>query len=156
MISVMFVCLGNICRSPAAEGILFHQAKSSSPPLELHVESSAIGGWHSGQLPDHRMRAAIQSRGIELVSRAQQIDVTDFDRFDYVLAADNEILMDLHSLTSRLEHKAKIFLITEFSGAYKGEEVPDPYFGGEAGFEYVLDMLEDSCAGLIEHLQKAK
>lgn len=154
MTSILFVCLGNICRSPAAEGLLRHKAEPLSEFKDLHIESCGLGDWHVGQLPDPRMRDAIKNRGIILSSRAQRFRPSFLDRFDYILAADKEVLKDLYHFAHTSEHKAKIHLMTAFGITFKGEEVPDPYYGGDAGFELVLDMLEDACDGLLTHLKK--
>jgi len=153
MSSVLFVCLGNICRSPAAEGILrhLHQHKAADKPL--HIESCGLGDWHKGKLPDERMREAAKIRGIVLTSRAQKFQPDFFDRFDLILVADKKVLHELYAHASSSEHKAKIQMMTHFSSAYFDQEVPDPYYDGEAGFEHVLNMLEDSCEGLLEHLK---
>lgn len=153
MPSVMFVCLGNICRSPAAEGLLRHIALRDPIGEVLYIESSGLGDWHIGQLPDERMRVAAKNRGIVLSSRAQQFKHAFLDRFDLILAADNQILKDLYQYAKTPDHKAKIHLITNFSSSYQGQEIPDPYYQGEAGFELVLDMIEDSCEGLLNFLK---
>lgn len=155
-ISVLFVCLGNICRSPAAAALLHHLAEASSTADELIIDSCGLGGWHTGALPDPRMRHAAQHRGITLASRAKQFRQDYFDSFDYILAADMLVLLGLHELTSSIEQKAKIHLYTSFGTRYKGEDIPDPYHGGDAGFERVLDMLEDCCEGLLVHLNLYK
>lgn len=149
MVSVLFVCLGNICRSPAAEGILRHLNEKNQPPLDLHVESCGIGSWHIGKLPVEEMRRASEERGIILSSRAQQFQHDFFNRFDYILAADHSVLNELFRYADKLEYKPKIHLITEFSSQYFREEIPDPFCRGEPAFELVLDMLEDSCKGLL-------
>lgn len=153
MASVLFVCLGNICRSPAAEGVLRKMASEHEHLKDLHVESCGIGDWHVGQLADERMRHAAEGRGVILSSRAQQFHHTFLDRFDYILAVDQEVLNDLYHHARNPEHKAKIHLITAFSKCYPGQEVPDPYYGGEGAFEHVLNIIEDSCEGLVEHLK---
>lgn len=154
MPSVLFVCLGNICRSPAAEGILRHLAAKDAIK-ELVVESCGIGAWHVGQLPDERMRHASKNRGFYLESRAQQFTYAFYDRFDLILAADREVLNALIQHAQLPEHKTKIKLITHFSSCYPDEEIPDPYYRGDSGFEQVLDMIEDSCHGILEHLRDA-
>lgn len=154
MVAVLFVCLGNICRSPAAQGLLVHAAAKTHGLQGLHVESCGMGDWHVGQLPDERIREAAKERGVVLTSRAQVFHPSFFSRFDYILAADLEVLHGLHGHAESPEHKVKVHLITTFSEAYKNEEIPDPYYGGEAAFELVLDMLEDSCNGLVQHLLK--
>jgi protein-tyrosine phosphatase len=154
MISILFVCLGNICRSPAAEGVLIHLAKQNNPPMDIYVESCGLGSWHKGQLPDERMRIAAKARGIVLTSRAQPFHPDFFEKFDYILAADNSVMYELHKWAKIPEHKAKIHLITRFSPSYYNQEVPDPYYYGQAHFEQVLDMLEDSCRGILDHILK--
>lgn len=152
-ISVMFVCMGNICRSPAAEGILRHLSQED-PSLQIHVESSGIGDWHLGQAPDKRMQEASQARGIALTSRAKQFQYNHLDKFDYILAADKEVLKYLYHMAKNPDQKAKIFLMSSFSTIYQGEEIPDPYYRANGAFELVLDMLEDSCDGLLQHFRE--
>jgi len=154
MPSVLFVCLGNICRSPAAEGLLRHLALREGLGNDLEVQSCGIGEWHVGQLPDERMRDASKARGVILSSRAQQFNPSFFELFDYILVVDNEVLSHLYQFAKNPEQKAKIHLITAFSACYRNEEIPDPYYGGEAAFELVLDMLEDACEGLLREFQK--
>lgn len=155
MVSVLFVCLGNICRSPAAEGVLKHFV-GRHPELDIHVESCGIGDWHVGQLPDSRMCRATENRGITLVSRAQVFDPAFLEAFDYILAADKSILHELYQHAKSTELKAKIHLITQFSKTYREEDIPDPYFKGTDSFELVLDMLEDSCQGLLEKIHQTR
>ncbi|MEI8364990.1 MAG: low molecular weight protein-tyrosine-phosphatase [Parachlamydiaceae bacterium] len=149
--SVLFVCLANTCRSPAAEGVLRHLAEKQG--LDCYVESCGVGAWNVGQLPSEKMREATQKRGIHLASRSQQFDPQFFDRFDLILVADREVLNELYHYAKTPQHKGKIHLITHFSSAYKDQVIPDPYYGGEAGFEHVLDMIEDSCHGIIKEIQ---
>lgn len=151
-LSILFVCLGNICRSPAAESILRHLAKKEN--VDLHIESCGLGDWHEGCLPDERMREASKNRGFLLTSRAQKIQPDFFDRFDLIFVADQKIMNELYKFAPKPEHKAKMHYITHFSTAFRGAEVPDPYYEGEAGFEHVLDILEDSCEGIISHIKK--
>ncbi len=147
--SVMFVCLGNICRSPAAEAIL----KKMEP--EWRISSSGIGSWHIGHLPDERMREAALNRGVPLTSRAQQFLLGHFDEYDLILAADLEVLHHLQAHAKTPSEKAKVHLITAFSETYKNEEVPDPYFQGGNAFDLVLDILEDACRGISQHVKKS-
>ncbi len=154
MIKVMFVCLGNICRSPAAEATLRHMAEEGGLSPHLEIDSSGLGAWHVGQQADSRMRTAAQTRGLSLVGRAKQFNHSHLDAFDYILASDHEVLNELLRITHTPEHKAKIHLMTAFSPAFQGKEVPDPYYNGYGAFEEVLDMLEDACEGLILHIQK--
>jgi protein-tyrosine phosphatase len=152
-IRVMFVCMGNICRSPAGEGIL-RELANQYPSLKIYVESCGIGDWHIGQAPDWRIQKASNARGIVLTSRAQQFREAFLDEFDYILAADKEVLKILYQYAKTSNHKAKVFLITAFSSVYSGQEIPDPYYQSNGAFELVLDMLENSCQGLLEHLHR--
>jgi protein-tyrosine phosphatase len=153
MSSVMFVCLGNICRSPAGEGIL--KAFLNNEGVEsVRVESSGLGSWHVGELPNPRMRKVARERGYELESRAQLFTPNFFDSFEYILAADRSVYEELVSMAKTDERKKRVFYMTAFSETYKGEEVPDPYYGGEEGFYHVLDMLEESCKGLVSELKQ--
>jgi protein-tyrosine phosphatase len=150
-LKVLFVCLGNICRSPAGEGILKHLLVQN-PSLDVTVASCGMGDWHVGHAADARMQEAIKMRGITLTSRAQKFQREFLDQFDYILAADKEVLTQLYHYAQTPQQKSKISLMTEFSSIYKGQEVPDPYYEEQRGFEFVIDMLEDSCQGLVEHL----
>lgn len=152
MVKVLFVCLGNICRSPAAEGVLRHMASEAG--IDIHVESCGIGDWHIGALPDLRIRSAAKARGIVLSNRAQKFREDYLDNFDYILAADNEVLEHVHYFAKTPQQKAKVHLITAFSKSFQGENIPDPFYGSDAAFENTLDIIEDACAGLIAHLQK--
>lgn len=144
--------MGNICRSPAGEAILKNLVNQDTS-LQIYVESCGIGDWHLGQAPDKQMQQAAKGRGITLTSRAQQFQLTFFDKFDYILAADKEVLKYLYHYAKTPEQKAKIFLMTAFSSIYQGQEVPDPYCQSSGTFELVLDILEDSCMGLIQHIR---
>lgn len=155
MPSILFVCLGNICRSPAAEGILKHLAKKENVQ-DLLIASCGLGNWHEGKLPDLRIQEAAKRRGIVLSSRAQPFKMDFFKEFDFILAADREVLNTLYRYARTPQEKAKIHLITAFSKSYKDEEIPDPYYEGEAGFELVLDMLEDACEGLFYQIKNKK
>ena len=151
-VSVLFVCLGNICRSPAGEGVLKYLVNQDSS-LDIHVESCGIGDWHLGQPPDRRMQEAAAMRGIPLTSRAQQFQSNFLDKFDYILVSDKEILKFLYQHAKTAEHKAKIHLMTAFSSVYSGQEVPDPYYQPNGAFDLVLNMLEDACQGLLRHIR---
>jgi len=147
MRSVLFVCLGNICRSPAAEGILREFAKRKG--IDLRVESCGIGDWHAGQLPDPRMCAAASDRGFVLASRCKQFHPSFFEEFDLILAVDREVLNDLYKYAETIEHKAKVRLATSHSITYKDQDIPDPYYGGRSDFDLVLDILEEICEELL-------
>lgn len=152
MISVLFVCLGNICRSPAAEGLLRHFVHKQSKEEAFHIQSCGLGDWYVGHLPDERMREAAKNRGIVLASRAQLFKKEFFDQFDYIFAADHEVLNALYRHALSPAHKTKLHLMTAYSSCYPGEDVLDPFYQGGQAFERVLDMLEDSCEGFLEHL----
>lgn len=124
--------------------------------MDISVESCGLGDWHQGQLPDERMQKAAKYRGLTLTSRARGFRSEFFDNFDYILCADNKVLFELHRFAKIPEHKEKIHLITSFSTVFKDQEVPDPYYGGEGHFDLVLDMLEESCQSLLDHLSEEK
>ncbi len=150
--SILFVCMGNICRSPAGEAILKDMAQKDSS-LNIHTESCGMGDWHVGQSPDSRIQEAALARGLALTSRAKQFQPRFLADFDYILAADQEVLQSLYQYVKTPEQKAKIFLMTAFSSIYKDQEIPDPYRQSKGAFEQVLDMLEDSCRGLLQHIR---
>ncbi len=151
MVSVLFVCLGNICRSPAAEGVLRHLAAEKGYASRLHVASCGIGDWHVGEPADYRMRFAAQSRGVTLDGKAQKFLHSFFDTFDHILVVDENMLKHLLDLAPLSAHP-KLNLITHFSPNYKGQPIPDPYYGGETGFANVLDIIHDSCKGLLKQI----
>lgn len=151
-VKVLFVCLGNICRSPAAEATLKHFLQDQVD-LNVSVESCGIGDWHIGQSPDRRMQEASQARGYKMIGRAQQFQQAYFDIFDYILVSDEEVLKNLYRYAKTPEHKAKIKLMTHFSPRYRDQEVPDPYYSSSGAFDLVLDMLEDACEGLLSHIR---
>jgi protein-tyrosine phosphatase len=150
---LLFVCLGNICRSPAAEGVFLHLLAQEGLGHAFQVDSAGTGGWHRGQPADSRMRAAAARRGITLPSRARQIETDDLHRFDRILTMDNDNLAAVQALARSVEHRARIEPITSFCPELHINEVPDPYYGGSRGFEQVLDLLEQACAGLLDQLR---
>ncbi|MGG7568106.1 low molecular weight protein-tyrosine-phosphatase [Rhodovulum sp. DZ06] len=146
---LLFVCLGNICRSPAAEGVMRALAARHGTALEL--DSAGTGAWHVGNPPDPRMRAAAAARGYPIDDlRARQAEAADFHRFDMILAMDRSNFRDLRAIAPRGTEGRLSLMLSH--GAHGGGDVPDPYYGGEDGFDHVLDLLEDSCAGLLEKL----
>ncbi len=153
MISVLFVCMANICRSPALEACLKHLA-AKSKNFELHVDSCGVGWSHLGQHPDSRMFEAAKKRGILIDHRAHEFQDLFFDQFDYILAVDEEILEQLKKRAQTTEQKEKIKLATEFSSKYPRKEIPDPYYMGHTGFDTTMDIVFDSCEGLFKHLKK--
>ena len=142
--SILFVCTGNICRSPTAEGVLKSLCKQHG--IELHIESAGLGDWHVGHPPDERAQHHAKNRGYDLsAQRARQVRAEDFERFDMVLARDRGHLRALQNLAPA-HHHAKIRLFVE------GRDVPDPYYGGPDGFEKVLDLVEAHCKRLLQEL----
>ena len=151
---ILFVCLGNICRSPAAEGIFNQKIKERDLEQLFVVDSAGTGSWHVGNLPDKRMRATALSRGIELTSRSRQIEENDLYEFDQILVMDQDNLDAVKSLTKDQNNpvNSKIKLILSYSKNFQLDEVPDPYYGGKNGFEKVIDLLDDAMDGLIDSL----
>ena len=151
---ILFVCLGNICRSPAAEWIFNQKIKDRDLEKLFVVDSAGTGGWHVGNLADRRMREAALSRGIELTSRSRQIDANDLCEFDYIIVMDKENLHAVESLIKDDIHfiNSKIKLILSYSKISKLDEVPDPYYGGQNGFEKVIDLLDEAIDELIDSL----
>ncbi len=150
---MLFVCLGNICRSPAAEGVFLHLLDREGLRHGFEVDSAGTGGWHVGRQADARMRAAAARRGIHLTSRARQLEAADLHRFDHILTMDDENLAAVRALARGTGATARIGPLTRHSRLLSCREVPDPYYGGPDGFERVLDLLEDACAGLLEDLR---
>lgn len=146
---ILFVCMGNICRSPAAEGILKNLVEHNNISHLFEIDSAGTINYHEGELPDSRMRAHAQRRGYILDSRSRQILPEDGEYFDYIICMDINNYNNLRNIISK-EHHHKIEMMNNFSSSYKGQDVPDPYYGGEKGFELVLDMLEEGCEGIIK------
>ena len=155
--SILFVCLGNICRSPAAEGILRDRIVRAGLSDRIEVDSAGTYGGHRGDLPDPRMRSAASRRGYALTHRARQVREEDFERFDRIIAMDDMNYETLHRLAPSRESSRRIFRMTEFCRRHPDRTyVPDPYYEGHEGFELVLDMLEDGCEGLLADLEREK
>ena len=153
-ISVLFVCLGNICRSPAAEAIFISLLEKKGLTDAFIVDSAGTGSWHIGKKADSRMRIAAERRDINILSRARQITSKDFNDFNYILAMDDSNFRNIQDLKSKTSFKdfPSIKKIQSFRSGFNEQEVPDPYFGGDEGFDYVLDILEDSVSGFLESI----
>jgi len=153
-VSVLFVCMGNICRSPTAQGVFARLVEEHSLADIIEIDSAGTHAYHIGEQPDARASAAALNRGVDLSSqKARRVSPDDFERFDYVLAMDNdnyEILAA--SCPSGLESRLRLFL--EFAPDLETREVPDPYYGGGSGFERVLDMIEQASAGLLAEIRQ--
>jgi protein-tyrosine phosphatase len=154
MVRVLFVCLGNICRSPTAEGVFRTVVERAGLLQHIEIDSAGTHAYHVGEPPDARAQAAAQRRGVDLSGlRGRRATRVDIERFDYILAMDEENYQNLQALSPQgLEHKIRLFL--EFAPQRPEREVPDPYFGGEGGFERVLDMIEEASEGLLAHLRE--
>ena len=153
-ISVLFVCLGNICRSPAAEAIFINLLEKNGLNEGFIVDSAGTGSWHIGKKADSRMRFAAERRDIKISSRARQITCKDFEKFNYILAMDDSNFQNIQNLKNRTSSSdfASIKKIQNFKSVFNDLEVPDPYFGGDEGFDHVLDILEDSVSGFLESI----
>ena len=154
MISVLFVCLGNICRSPMAEGVFNRILERENQQENFNVDSAGLHDYHQGELPDSRMRAHANRRGYTLTHRSRPVTKADFDKFDYIIGMDNQNIRGLTRLAQTDEHRAKILQMTDFCTLHNAAEVPDPYYGGAQGFEYVIDLLEDAVGNLFKTLTK--
>lgn len=150
---ILFVCLGNICRSPAAEGILRRMIVQRGVENEIETDSAGTYAGHTGDLPDPRMRRAALRRGYELTHRARQIRREDFYEFDRIVVMDDTNYEHVHRLAPSRDYAEKIFRMTEFCRRTDCTYIPDPYYEGHEGFERVLDLLEVGCAGLLDDLR---
>jgi protein-tyrosine phosphatase len=145
-VRILFVCLGNICRSPTAEGVMRHLLAERGLAGEVEVQSAGTGAWHVGSAPDERATAAALRRGIVLDGAARQVRPRDFEDFDLIVAMDRSNLRDLLDIAPDDDARGKVRLLLD------GADVPDPYYGGERGFDEVLDLVEEACAGLLDEV----
>jgi protein-tyrosine phosphatase len=165
-IRVSFVCLGNICRSPMAEGVFRHLVEQAGLAEQFQIESAGIGGWHTGQAPDLRAQATARTHGLTLINRAQQFRPADFARLDVILALDGEVASELRRMAPSARERDKVHLLREYDpllAAKPGDkrrdtelDVPDPYYGGVEGFEDAYLMIERSSRRLLESLTANK
>lgn len=152
---LLFICLGNICRSPAAEGVMKHIVESENAGSDFYIDSAGIGGWHVGELPDKRMRVHAARRGYNLNSRARQFTEDDFGRFDYIIVMDDDNYKNVSSRARTENERQKVLrMCNYFSNDIQMQSVPDPYYGGDRDFELALDLIENGCAGLFDSIRK--
>jgi protein-tyrosine phosphatase len=155
MTKILFVCLGNICRSPTAEAVMRGLVEQRGLQGRVEVDSAGTGGWHVGESPDARAAAAARARGFTLGGRARQVSVQDFRDFDLILAMDHANERDLRGTAPDRQAAAKVRLLRDFDPSSDGSgerDVPDPYYGGADGFERVIDLVEAACAGVLDSL----
>ena len=146
--SILFVCLGNICRSPAGEGLLQHSVDALQLQDRIEIDSAGTIGYHTGKPADHRMRKAALNRGVELLSLSRKITIEDLHSFDLVIAMDRENLADIQRMTSK--PTAELKLLSDFLGDNWPSDVPDPYYGGEDGFELMYRLIDTAVLGLVD------
>ncbi len=149
---ILFICMGNICRSPTAEGVFRKLLSERNLHHLIETDSAGTEGWHTGSAPDGRAQQTAGQRGIDISGlRARQISQADMEYYDLIIAMDHDNHSRLHSLAGE-QHGHKIRLLLEYSERFSDTEVPDPYYGGDHGFDLVLDMIEESCEHLIQHI----
>lgn len=154
-VKVMFVCLGNICRSPLAHAIFERDVKNAGLSDQILIESSGTGSWHVGHLPDPRMRKEAASHGVEMTHKARHFIAQDLENYDLIFAMDKQNRIDILSLDKEGKHADKVVLFREFQpGAEKGAEVPDPYYGDAEGFTNVYHMVEETSAKVLEYIKE--
>jgi protein-tyrosine phosphatase len=151
---ILFVCLGNICRSPAAENIMNHQVKQAGLGQAIVCDSAGTSSYHVGNSPDRRMSAAAQKRGVPMQGQARQFVREDFDRFDLIVAMDRDNYSNILYLDPEQDHRDRVKMMCAFASKHPDKDVPDPYYGGDAGFDYVIDLLDDACSGLLTQIRR--
>lgn len=153
-LSVLFVCLGNICRSPTAEGVFRKLVEDAGLDAHIRIDSAGTAGYHEGAPPDSRAVAAASVRGINLDGlRARKVVPRDFEEFDLILAMDEDNILDLRQVAPE-GARARILLLLDYAPGARGRAVPDPYYGGRNGFEQVLDLVTEACSGLLEDVRR--
>ena len=154
---LLFVCLGNICRSPTAEGVMRALVADAGLEEAIHIDSAGTGSWHVGSAPDERATAAAGARGLVLEGAARQVQPADFVDFDLLVAMDRENTRELRAMAEDEEQRAKVRLLREFDPrASPDVDVPDPYYGGAGGFDAVLDLVQAACEGLLEQIRAGR
>lgn len=151
--SVLFVCLGNICRSPLAEGVFRHLVRARGLESDYHVDSAGTGAWHVGEPPDHRSAQVARRNGVVLEGVARQIRPADLERFHWIVAMDRENMEQIEGMRRRHGGRARLHLLREFDPEPGDGEVPDPYYGGAGGFGHVYDVVLRATAALLDHLE---
>ena len=155
MVRVLFVCLGNICRSPLAEAIFNQMIQEEGLTQEISCDSAGTGDWHVGELPDPRTREVAQLYEVPLDHRGRQFSPTDFASYDYIIAMDQKNKADIQSLAPTVESETyQLFLMREFENPQRDLNVPDPYWGGEQGFDDMYHLLRECCINLLSHIRK--
>ncbi|MEM9507909.1 MAG: low molecular weight protein-tyrosine-phosphatase [Cyanobacteria bacterium P01_E01_bin.35] len=149
---LLFVCLGNICRSPSAENIMNYLVEEAGLTAKITCDSAGTSGYHIGAAPDRRMNTAAMKKGLELQGKSRKLKPADLQHFDLILAMDRENYQDILYLDREGKYEDKVMLICEFAAQRQDREVPDPYYGGQDGFDYVIDLLFDACSGLLEYV----
>tara|TARA_R110002072_G_scaffold1989_2_gene16347 strand:- start:66808 stop:67287 length:480 start_codon:yes stop_codon:yes gene_type:complete len=152
MVKVLFICLGNICRSPAAHGVFQSLIEKKGLEGQLFVDSAGTSAFHEGELPDQRMREHGLKRGLKLESLSRKLVVKDFDEFDYLIVMDESNYKNSYKLATKDQHREKLYRMADFLTTFKDDEIPDPYYGGSDGFEYVLDLVTEGSENLMNKI----
>ncbi|MGB0412881.1 MAG: low molecular weight protein-tyrosine-phosphatase [Coraliomargarita sp.] len=153
MKKILFLCMGNICRSPAGHCVFQHLVDQAGLSEHFEIESAGTIGFHVGSPPDSRMQQAMRAREIPIIGRSRQLKASDLAYYDLILAMDQDNLAGARGLDPTGRFHDRIRLFCEYCSEHSDTEVPDPYYGGERGFEYVMDLIEDGCANLLEQLR---
>lgn len=153
MKKILFVCLGNICRSPMAEAVMNKCVDERELAADYVIDSAGLIDYHEGELPDKRMRQHASMRGYYLTHRSRPIEMDDFARFDYIIGMDVQNQKSLCAMARRYSGHGKVLDMASFLTRHNSDSIPDPYYGGDSGFEYVIDLLEDACASLLDWLE---
>lgn len=154
MVQVCFVCLGNICRSPLAEGVFKSLVEREGLESKIFVSSAGVGDWHIGELPDARMMQTARKNGLQLTSRARQFQAEDFHNTDLILAMDESNLSALEQMSPSLDAREKLRLFRSFDQENRGDlNVPDPYYGGAGGFDHVFEIVQRTCPGVLQFIK---
>lgn len=156
MKSILFLCMGNICRSPAAHCVFQHMVDEAGLSDQFEIESAGTIGFHAGNQPDKRMQQVMRDRGIPVIGRSRQLDSFDMEHYDLILAMDKDNFDGALSIARGDEQRAKVKLFCDYCTQHSETEVPDPYYGGNHGFEHVMDLIEDGCRGLLKSLTESK